>query len=298
MIWSKSIFKIGLSVLAVSIAFCDISAQAVVTKKAPLSGDSLNAVTVKKHALYGGTGYGSNMVYLGSTISQSRPYGYASLSYGFNNELYLSFTSVHLSGVDPFISFNIGSLNYSKVFNSWFDLSAGIYRYQVPQSLIDTLFSNFTYGDITFGLDWRILYSKLSFGALFSDENQGYFQLRNSRYFKTPDFGKGNMNISFDPYVNLLFGTLLEYNTDNETMVTMTTPSRKWGMNNTATSSTSYYSKKFGLMEMDFGIPVALNTNRLTFEVEPDYVLPFYDDPDYPASKGFIIMLSLFFRIL
>lgn len=291
------ILRLVIAVYSVLLIPDNVLSQTVVTKETP-AADSIKSDTGTKHALYGGAGYGSNMVYLGSTISQSRPYGYASLSYGFNNEFYISLSSVHLGGLNPFAAFNIGSLSYNKVFNSWFDISAGIYRYQVPESLTDTLFSSFTYGDLILGFDWRILYTKISAGALLSAENQGYFQLRNSRYFKTPDFGKKKMNISFDPYVNLLFGTLIEYIDSSETATTMSTTSRKWGMYHTGTSTYTSYSKRFGLMEADFGLPVALNTNRLTFEIEPDYVLPLYNDPDYPDSKGFIFMLSLFIRIL
>jgi hypothetical protein len=294
---SDKILKIVIAAFSVMIVPGNVALRGAITEGTPAE-DSTRSVDGSKHALFGGVGYGSNMVYLGSTISQSRPYGYASLSYGFNNELYISFSSVHLGGLDPFVTFNIGSLNYNKVFNSWFDISAGIYRYQVPGSLNDTLFSSFTYGDLVLGFDWRILYTKISAGALLSDENQGYFQFRNSRYFKTPDFGRKKMNISFDPYVNLLFGTLIEYRTSTETVTTIRTPSRKWGMYHTGTSTYTSYSKRFGLMEVDFGMPVALNTKRLTFEIEPDYILPVYDDPDYPDSKGFILMLSLFFRIL
>jgi len=182
------------------------------------------------------------------------------------------------------------------VFNSWFDISAGLYRYQVPASLTDTLFSSFTYADLTLGFDWRLIYSKISAGGLFAGETQAYFQLRNSRYFKTPDFFKGRANISFDPYVDLLFGTLIESTTSTERMVMIPTPSRQWGRFWHSTSTTSY-SKKQGLMEVDFGLPVAFNTDHMTIEAEPGYLLPVHADPDYPGSKGFIFQLSVFFRI-
>ena len=95
-----------------------------------------------KHALYAGSGYGSNMIYLGSTISRNQPYGYGSLIYGFNGELYASVSVVHLSGLNPFLSFYIGALSYNHTFNSWFDISAGAYRYEVAQSLADSLFGS------------------------------------------------------------------------------------------------------------------------------------------------------------
>ena len=117
--------------------------------------------------------------------------------------LFLRFTSqIRI----PLLAFYTGSLNYNHAFNSWFDISAGVYRYQVHPSLADTLLRNFTYGDLTLGIDWRLIYSKISVGTLLSDENQTYFQIRNSRYFQTPEFSRKKFYISFDPYINLLLG--------------------------------------------------------------------------------------------
>jgi hypothetical protein len=254
---------------------------------------------VVRHSLFTGAGYGNNMIYLGSTISHNQPYGYGNLTYGFKNQFYASISAVHLTGLNPLLSFYIGALNYSHVFNSWFDISAGVSRYQVPSSLTDTLFSSFIYGDLTFGFDWKLLYSKLSVGGLFSEENQAYFQFRNSRYFQTPEFFKGKANISFDPYANLLCGTLIEVKTSTETSVEASSPGRKWRLNNTAQGTTisSSSSRKFGIMEIDFGLPVALNTDFMTIEAEVNYVLPLYNDPVYGSPKGFVFMLSGFFRI-
>jgi hypothetical protein len=252
-----------------------------------------------RHSLYTGAGYGSNMIYLGSTISRNQPYGYGNITYGFKNQLYASASAVHLSGADPFLAFYIGALNYNHVINSWLDISAGIYRYQVPPSLSDTLFSNFIYGDLTIGFDWNLLYSKLSVGGLFSEESQAYFQFRNSRYFQTPEFFKGKANISFDPYANILFGSLIEIKTSEETSVVPSSPGRKWRQKNTShgTSTIISTSERFGIMELDFGLPVALNTDFMTIEAEVNYVFPLYNDPVYRSPKGFILMLSGLFRI-
>jgi len=297
MIFSVNIFRTGYLILLLLFLCTDAAPQAGSRNFAQVNDTSKTGSQNTKHSFFAGTGYGSNMIYLGSTISQSQPYGYATASWGFNSEFYASFSSVHLSGVNPFLPFHIGSINYNHVFNSWFDISTGVYRYQVTRSLTDTLFSSFTYADLTLGFDWRLLYSKISAGGLLSDENVFYFQFRNSRYFKTGDFINGKANISFDPYVNLLFGTLIGIRTSNETVVTISTPMRQWRKYRGWTTPTVTYEKIFGLMEVDFGVPVALNTNRMTIEAEPSFVLPLHDDPDFPGSKGFIFMLSGFFRI-
>lgn len=265
----------------------------------PAADTSKTESKTVRHSLYTGAGYGSNMIYLGSTISRNQSYSYGNITYGFRNQFYASVSAVHLSGTDPFLTFYIGALNYSHVINSWLDISAGIYRYQVPPSLADTLFSNFTYGDLTLGFDWKLLYSKLSVGGLFSEENQAYFQFRNSRYFQTPEFFKGKVNISFDPYANLLFGKLIKVETTAETSVFASSPGRKWKNKDTShgSSNITSTSEMFGIMEIDLGLPVAFNTDFMTIEAEVNYVLPLYNDPVYRSPKGFIFMLSGFFRI-
>lgn len=274
------------------------TAQAGNSAISSLSVSSQESPTGSDHSLFAGTGFGSNMLWLGSTISGNKPYYYASAVYGFKNKLFVAASPVHLQGFEPFIAFYTGSVSFSQTFNSWFDASAGIYRYQVPESLSDTLFSSFTYADLTLGFDWNILYTKITAGGLFSEENQSYFQIRNSHYFQTRDFFKGKASISFDPYVNIVSGTLYEVKTTNETKVIASTPGRKWKKNSNQSSTLIYtYSRKFGFIEADFGIPVALNTDLMTIEAELSYTLPRNTDQMIMKPKGIIFMLSAFFRI-
>ncbi|MFO7575510.1 MAG: hypothetical protein R6W67_10190 [Bacteroidales bacterium] len=248
--------------------------------------------------LYGGIGYGNNMIYLGSTISQGQPYAYTALSYAVSSEFYISFSSIHLSGLSPFLPINSGSITWSHIFNSWFDISAGLYGYLVAPSLRDSLFGNFLYGDLTIGFDWRILYSKISFGGLISDYSQAYLQFRNSRYFETPDIFGGRANISFDPYINIIAGTIItaETVTTTDTVFSTFPPfGRPGGRNETA--SETLYSRRIGLLEADIGLPVSLNFNKFTIEVEAGYILPLSSDYSAYISKGFVLMASAYFRI-
>ena len=279
-----------------------LSAQ---TADMPRDSDSSKTGAGKASSFYAGGGYGSNMIYLGSTMSQDNPYGYASLSYGFRNKLFATVSAVHLSAADPLAAFYIGSLSYSHPFNDWFDISAGLYRYHVDPSLTDTLFGSFNYGDLTLGFDWNILYTKISAGALFSEESQGFYQVRNSRYFQTPEFFGGKASISFDPYVNLMFGTLTEVTSTDDTAYyySVSSPYRKWrnkgnGKPPGSSGNTNYsYENKFGLLEIDLGLPVDFNTDFMTIGVEPSYVIPLYDDSYYPGAKGFVLSVSAVFRI-
>ena len=53
-----------------------------------------------------------------------------------------------------------------------------------------------------------------------------------------------------------------------------------------------------GLAEIDFGLPVAFSYDFFTFEVEPGYVIPLYSSEGSSGTKGFLLLATLFFRIL
>lgn len=276
--------------------------------------DSLISVTAKdqvtsdssRHSLFTGFGYGNTMIYLGSTLSQDYPYGYGSLTYGYNQEIYASVTAVHIDKSSPFAAFWVGSLSYNHVFNSWFDISAGLYRYQMTQALKDTLFASFNYIDLTLGIDWRILYTKISAGELFTSQNGTYLQIRNSRYFQTPAFFNDKIWISFDPYVNLIFGPMLTLETSSDTIVTTYHPFNKKGNGYGVKSNpvkysvllNSDYQMKFGFLEVDLGLPISINSNRLTIEAETGYVFPAHKELYYPGLKGLVFTVSCFVRII
>jgi len=262
-----------------------------------LSGSSLSEEKIKTHSLFAGAGYGSNMVYLGSTISQNKPYNYASITYGLKDVIYLSGSAVHLTDMSPFAAFYTFSASFSHAFSSWFDISGGISRYQVQQSLTDTLFNSFTYGEINLGIDWKILYTRLSAGGIFSGETRGYYQIKNSRYFQTPEFTKKKLYFSFDPYANLIFGTITKSETVSGTVINSFPPFRKHGGTGSQSVSTTKYTNLFTLVEVDFGIPVAFNSPRITIEAEPGYIYPLYEDTYYPGTKGFLFLISAYLRI-
>ena len=253
--------------------------------------------SVSKHALFTSLGYGSNFIYMGSTISGNKPYGYISLIYGYNSELYVSVSTVHLSDISPLFAFHTGTLNYSHVFNSWFDISASISRYQVAASLENTLFNSFNYGDITLGFDWKILYTKISGGLLMSDESNGYLQLRNSRYFQTREFTRKKIYFSLDPFFTVLSGTITKIKTTEGKIVTVSPPYKKGGKYGQSKPVTTI-SRSFGIIEADCGLPISFNAGKFTLEAEPGYILPVSDNPDYAGPAGLYFMLSAYFRIL
>jgi len=260
------------------------------------------------HSLYAGIGYGSNMIYMGSTVSQNDPYYSGSLTYGYDNKFFASVSTNHLSAFDPFLDFSAFSLSYNHDLNSWLDISPGVSRYQVKNELADTLFSNFTYGYLTLGFDWNILYTGISAGGILSDTNSIYFNLKNSRYIQTSKLFKGKSYFYFDPYVTMLFGTLTKTVTAEGTIIGVSTPFRPKGSGNGGggsgngvggggSSSSVTTSTFFSLMEVDFGLPVGCSGGKLTLEAEPGYILPAYSGTDVLYPKGFTLLLNCYLKI-
>ena len=257
------------------------------------------------HSFYTSLGYGNNMV-LASTVTTAQPYYYGSLIYGIKNQFYLSASTFHMPKFDHFIAYSALGLSYNHTFNSWFDISAGAYRYIVPQELSDTLFSSFSYGDITIGVDWRLIYTKISLGGIMSESSRGFMQIRNSRYFQTPEFINNKAYISFDPYFNILMGSLTKTIKDGETVIGIDYPIRGSGSGSgsgsgqgsgSGTSSETVTSTYFGIMELDFGLPVGINVGNVTIEAEPGYVIPMYTDPLIVTPDGFTLMINCFIKI-
>ena len=153
-------------------------------------------------------GAGSNMIYLGTSISNNKPFYSASVTYGYRNTLFATASASHLNRTSPFFAFYNLAVNYSHTFNSWFDISADIAVYKTAESLQDSLFSDFGYLNLTTGFDWKLLYTRISFSGIVSEENGFYLQISNSRYFETGEFLKGKALVYFDPDIDILFGNL------------------------------------------------------------------------------------------
>lgn len=252
------------------------------------------------HSLYTGIGYGNNMIYMGSNVSNDQPFYSGSITYGFKNELFLSLSANHLSAFDPFLAFSDLSLSYIHDFSSWLDLSLSVSRYQVNRELTDTLFNNFFYGNLAAGFDWNIFYTNISVGGIFSESSGVYFNLKNSRYIKTPELFNGNGYFYFDPYLNLLFGTLTKTVTSDGTSIGVSPPFKTGkssggggGGGNISGTTTTFFS----LMEVDLGLPIGFTIGKLTIEAEPGYVLPAYSDDENQSPKGFTLFLNLNYMI-
>ena len=256
-----------------------------------------DASVEKNHSLYTGLGAGSNMIYLGTSISDNKPFYAASVTYGYKNAFFATASASHLNQTSPYIAFYNLAGNYSHTFNSWFDISADIAVYKTAKPLQDSLFSDFGYLNLTTGFDWKILYTRISFSGIVSYSNGFYLQISNSRYFETPEFFKGKALVSFDPDIDILFGNL----------VSTQTPSgmKRYGSSfsfqrNTKTINgiTGDIFRKIRINGSGIFIACYIQLWQIQYRSRSLIFLPLYNNPLYPEPKGFTFYLNAFFKIL
>jgi hypothetical protein len=268
---------------------CFIFTAAFTQEKETLNNSETISTTTSKHGLYTGLGYGSNMLLSGISISSAQPYLSFDLLYSYNQQWILSAVFYNLPGINPALAFYDLSAGYNRTFNSWLDAGISISSYSTAKELQEDYFGNFTYMTASAGLDWRILYSQFIYSAILNQEGNGYLQISNSHFFSTPDLFKGKAYFTFDPSVNMVLGD--KYAKEDVVIQTGMGP-------NSTTETATVYSSSFGLLDMEFSLPIGFNFGKTTLELAPLYYLPIHNDPDFPAERGMFLFLNLYWKIL
>ena len=82
----KSNSRINFCIILLLLIPFNILSQANTINSLPKADTSSNNESGgSHHSFFTGIGSGSNMIYIGSTISGNQPYGYTSLTYGYNS---------------------------------------------------------------------------------------------------------------------------------------------------------------------------------------------------------------------
>lgn len=246
-----------------------------------------------KHVFYLGSSYGSNLYYLGTSVSDDRGFLSTDLSYGYDSVLWISGSLYNLPGYSSALPFYDLSAGLNLPLGKSFDLGLTLARHQLT-SRPDTLFFNYTYALVSLGLDWKLLYSRLAVGRTFGEYGQTYLNLKNSRYMQSGNFFANNSFFSLEPSVNLYFGSF--YRLHSRTISSGPGPGVRPG-HGTGNWQYNYYTKGFGLLDVEFSIPVAFNAGIFTLEMEPVYLLPVFDDQSIHSAKGFSFFISAYVRL-
>ncbi|MEE4177623.1 MAG: hypothetical protein V2I46_08945 [Bacteroides sp.] len=258
-----------------------------------LPADSL-ADKEPAHQFFAGAGYGSDLIYYGTSVSGNQPYFSGELIYAWEKGLWAAAAFYHLPEQEPFFSFVDLSVGYSYVFNKVFDAGLSVSQYHGGESIDTTFYADYTFLSASLGVDWRLLYTTFTPGWLLAEENSFYLVVDNTHYFRTPSFGKKDSYFTFNPGVSFLFGSYAWL--------------RQYGGQggggqgpgpggNRNTYATTVEEEDFRMLDMQLSIPVEFYLDRLSIEFEPAYFLNFIGDENGDTEGRFFFTLGFYYKI-
>lgn len=246
----------------------------------------------KTHQLFAGTGYGSNLIYYGTSVSGNQPYFSGELLYSWKGGIWAGAGFFHLPGEQPFISFLDLSTGYTHIFNKVFDAGASISQFHGSQTLENTLYSDYTYLSGNLGIDWFVLYTSMSPGWLLAEDNSFYFLVKNSHYIRTGNLGNKLSYLSFNPGFSFMFGSYAWMS-----QVPRTGAGFGPGFGNPINPIQTEIREDFRLLDMQLSIPVAFYSGHFSLEAEPAYFINFIKDENGDTSRRFFFTLGIYYKI-
>ncbi len=262
----------------------------------PITPSKPATLKASNHSFFMGSGYGSNLLYAGSSISDNQSYLSADFTYSFMSSFWSSLILYNLPGKQVTIPLYDIAAGYNHTFNKWFDASVSLSSYQTSSQIKDELYENFAYFRMSLGFDWMYVYTRPGIGKILEKDSGIYLYVRNSRYMSTPVFGKGKSYFSFDPSVNFLFGNYSQLQSITQPHL----PERgRPGRPDQTIGTTETYeiTDSFTMIQTEFSLPVAFAFYNFSFEAEPVYLIPMLDDEAYAATKGFHFFFNIIYRV-
>lgn len=242
----------------------------------------------ERHSLILGAGYGSNMRFSGIKLMESQPYLSSDLTYAYNNLLTANVALYHLPGIQPSVAFYDFSLGIAHTFNSYFDAALTLSRYCTANQLKETFFDNANYILASAGLDWRLIYTNVSYSAMLASESQHYLRIANSHYLPIKQLKKGRGQFWIDPSVNFILSSYYSESSSD---------GNGNGNKPSQEEETVQYDQLFGLTELEISLPMAVDFGKATLEVNPYYSVEIKKDALYPASSGFCLYINLYIKL-
>lgn len=247
------------------------------------------------HSIFLGTGFGNDLLYTGTTLTDNSPFLSADILYSYKGKLWTSATIYNLPDWGVKFPLLDASLGYNHVFNDYFDIAGSVSYYHSSGSVKEELYDSFSWFRLSGGFDWYWIYSKVTYGRILAEDSGSYLYFRNSRYFRTASWGKSKTYISVDPNINLLFG--------NSTQISATlrpgtgNPDRpgQGGLGRNPVNTDS--SNQFNILQTEISVPVSLYIQNFTIDAEPLLLFPHNSNEDNPDMKGFYIFLNISYRI-
>ncbi|MFN3556198.1 MAG: hypothetical protein ACK4VN_09575 [Bacteroidales bacterium] len=271
---------------------CALGTIDVLVAQEPVQDTSSQVKAPSSISLFAGTGYGSDLMYTVSSLSDHQPFVSSDVMIAWKRSLWAAATLYHLPGINITIPLYDLSAGFRHTFNKYFDVAISISSYQSANNLDDPYFGSFHFMRISGGFDWQWVYTRATLGNILGEQAGIYFYLRNSRFFATPDLGTSASYFSFDPNINILFGNSTQ-------IVPVQRPHRPGqGNPNLPHQGTTTTKDVFGWLQMEISVPTAFNYQKLTIEAEPLYLIPLQNQEDINTNKGFHFFINMIFRIL
>lgn len=250
--------------------------------------DSLKApqaTETKTRALFAGLTYGNNSSFLGRYQTQVLPYYSVDLSYKTKGGLWFSCVTYGISGtttlVDEIDLLAGWNFNLSKRVDA--SLFYTRYFFTETTDLLKSSVQNTTSASI--GLDWGLLYSKISSNYIFGGANDFFLVFDNSKYIEFPQVFNDKDYFSIEPKLSIIAGTqtFVESHMISQGVPVAVPigggpggprgrPSGGGGATSTTTAEASKTS--FSILSYEVSLPLAYTTGRFSFEVSGRYCKP------------------------
>ncbi len=252
------------------------------------------------HSVFAGFGFGNDLLYTSSSLSDNQPFLSTDIMYAFKGSAWTALTLYNLPGEKPLFPFYDISAGYSHVFNNYFDAAISLSSYHSSGELDDQYYESFQYVRLRGGFDWNVLYMRATLGRILEKNSGYYIYLKNSHYFTTRKNSSDNF-FTFEPNINMLFGkhsAIAPSIRGNVDIDTPTGPGGPGGGNFPGQQETENETQEnFTLMRVELSVPVSYNFRDLTIEAEPLFAIPSVNGENDIATKGFFIFLNFYYRI-
>lgn len=255
-------------------------------------GNDSAAVKQTPVQVFAGIGYGSNLIYYGTSLTGHQPYLAAELLFAWKEGFWAGAGFFHLPGNHPFITFSNFIAGYSHAFNQVFDISTSISRFNANNINTVDNYADYTFFSASLGIDWVLLYTSIKPGWLFSHKNSFYLLIKNSHYFFTPNLGNTSTYFSFNPGFSFMLGTYAWLSHATQPLYPIR---RRPGL--IITPVPIEVKKEFRPLDMQLSLPIALNTKRISLELEPAFFYNFYQVETMPKGGQFFFTTGIYFKI-
>ena len=214
--------------------------------------------------------------FLGRDFGQTIPFFNLDAMYLFHNGIYVDIGAYKFLQTDVPFQY-AATLGYVKDLSKKTDIHLSYSQYFV-EDISDVIgIQNLGLLQSTFGLDWNVMYSTLQVQALVSDQPDFFIGMTHSRYFQFDQELLNTFRVSFEPKIQMLWGTRNFY----------------WMAGFDDTEITPQNFEQVKLLTGEASLPLMFSLGNWDLEFESRYVIPM-NMAEFDDSKNrFVFSLGL-----